>query len=603
MEIESQGRKGSGLKWLFRIMALGGCFVAAVKLLFVGFGADEEYQLVLAYRLAKGDMLFREVWDTLQTSAFYGQFLTWVFASVTHGTTGLLLFLRFCGILTQAFVAAVLYATLRKHVSGDSAFYVSVVYFVVFTKLLATPEFSNLQSWSLTLFLCFLWRAKDALEAGKKRGVYAWIVVSALCYCVAVLSSFCVILIPVIAVLLVRLGKKEEKGAVKWNLWFWGTCFVCGAAYLLMLLCVDGPDALMAGIRGILGGDDTHATGVLLSGNSKLPEYGKDLVIVALALAAALGLAWVISKAICAVRSKAGSKALHAADSKAEPKSLPVSDPRVLFLLVSLLTTLFLWLVMGFGYDGLKLYLPALALLGASACFNKKKKDEEMLVPLFGIWIGIGTFLNVLIISNVDLITNLTFLSGAAVWGLVLLVRSFEDGKNEDAARLVLFATLATVLFGSVYTLGSGPAGNNLAQLFRNRGKIQEGPAKGTYVSREIAGAYNENCRMMKGLVKEGSSVLLVTNFFHNESLTLLYMMNDVKISHYSVNSTMTYGDKLFEYWERFPDRKPQCIIINGDSCFYEDFLWTQKLLETYGEMEEIKVYNVTYYILPKNKK
>ncbi|MBP5265097.1 MAG: hypothetical protein J6X14_05845 [Lachnospiraceae bacterium] len=599
MEIESQGRKGSGLKWLFRIMALGGCFVAAVKLLFVGFGADEEYQLVLAYRLAKGDMLFREVWDTLQTSAFYGQFLTWVFASVTHGTTGLLLFLRFCGILTQAGVAAVLYATLRKHVSGNSAFYVSVVYFCVFTKLLATPEFSNLQSWSLTLLLCFLWRAKDALEAGKKRAVSAWIVASALCYCVAVLSSFCVILIPVIAVLLVRLGKKEERGALKWNLWFWGTCFVCGAAYLLMLLCVDGADALMAGIRGILGGDDTHATGVLLSGNSKLLEYGKDLVIVALALAAALGMARVISKAICAVRSKAG----HAADSKAEPKSLPVSDPRVLFLLVSLLTTLFLWLVMGFGYDGLKLYLPALALLGASACFNKKKKNEEMLIPLFGIWIGIGTFLNVLIISNVDLITNLTFLSGAAVWGLVLLVRSFEDGKNEAATRLVLFATLVTVLLGSVYTLGSGPAGNNLAQLFRNRGKIQEGPAKGTYVSREIAGAYNENCRMMKGLVKEGSSVLLVTNFFHNESLTLLYMMNDVKISHYSVNSTMTYGDKLFEYWERFPDRKPGCIIINGDSCFYEDFLWTQKLLETYGEMEEMKVYNVTYYILPKNKK
>ena len=577
--MESQKRKENGLKWLFRIMALGGCFVVAVKLLFVGFGADEEYQLVLAYRLAKGDMLFREVWDTLQTSAFYGQFLTWVFASVTHGTTGLLLFLRFCGILTQATVAAVLFVTLRKHVSGESAFYVSVVYFCAFTKLLATPEFSNLQSWSLTLLLCCLWRAKDALEAGKKKAVSVWIVASALCYCITVLSSFCVILIPVIAVLLVRLGKKEEKGTLRWNLWFWGTCAICGAAYLLMLLCVDGADALMAGIRGILGGDDTHATGVLLSGNSKLLAYGKDLVIVALALAAALGLAWVISR------------------------FLRVICPRVLFLLLSLLVPLFLWFVMGFGYDGLKLYFPALALLGVSTCFDKKKNDEEMLIPLFGIWIGIGAFLNVLIISNVDLITNLTFLSGAAVWGLVLLVRFFEDGKNEGATRLVLFATLVTVLIGSVYTLGSGPAGNNLVQLFRNRGKIQEGPAKGTYVSREIAGAYNENCRMMKGLVKEGSSVLLVTNFFHNESLTLLYMMNDVKISHYSVNSTMTYGDKLFEYWERFPDRKPECIIINGDSCFYEDFLWTQKLLETYGEMEETKVYNVSYYILPKNKK
>ena len=108
---------------------------------------------------------------------------------------------------------------------------------------------------------------------------------------------------------------------------------------------------------------------------------------------------------------------------------MPVSDPRVLFLLVSLLTTLFLWLVMGFGYDGLKLYLPALALLGASACFNKKKKDEEMLVPLFGIWIGIGTFLTTVI--DFILVAFVVFL---VVKGINAAKAKLEKKKEEAPA-------------------------------------------------------------------------------------------------------------------------------------------------------------------------
>ena len=100
--------------------------------------------------------------------------------------------------------------------------------------------------------------------------------------------------------------------------------------------------------------------------------------------------------------------------------------------------------------------------------------------------------------------------------------------------------------------------------------------------------------------IEEGSRILIVTNFFHNQSLTLLYMVNDSQISHYSVNSTMTYNEKLFEYWERFPDRKPDCIIINGDSCFQEDHQWAMELLKKYDPMEEFSWYSVQYFVRPE---
>ena len=76
------------VRWLLWLGVAGACLIATVKVIFVGFSADEEYQLLLTYRLATGDKLFREVWDTLQTSAFYGQMFTWIYLKIFHTTTG-----------------------------------------------------------------------------------------------------------------------------------------------------------------------------------------------------------------------------------------------------------------------------------------------------------------------------------------------------------------------------------------------------------------------------------------------------------------------------------------------------------------------------------
>ena len=75
MTISNGGQKTK----LIKLIILGICVAVSVKVLFVGFSADEEYHLVLCYRLAHGDTLLSEVWDTLQTSAFYGQLLIWIY--------------------------------------------------------------------------------------------------------------------------------------------------------------------------------------------------------------------------------------------------------------------------------------------------------------------------------------------------------------------------------------------------------------------------------------------------------------------------------------------------------------------------------------------
>ena len=110
----SVNTKNGKINILAVLLIAGICALVAARELFVGLSADEEYQLVLSYRLAHGDRLFAESWDTLQTSAFFGQLLMWLFLKVFKTTTGSLLFLRLCGILTQLAVSGYLFSTLKK---------------------------------------------------------------------------------------------------------------------------------------------------------------------------------------------------------------------------------------------------------------------------------------------------------------------------------------------------------------------------------------------------------------------------------------------------------------------------------------------------------
>ena len=603
------------VRWLLWLGVAGACLIATVKVIFVGFSADEEYQLLLTYRLAKGDRLFREVWDTLQTSAFYGQLFTWIYLKIFHTTTGLLLFLRLCGVATQGAVSLFLFLTLKKHLKMENALLLSATFFCTYAKLVAMPEFSNLQTWGLTVMLCLLWRVMDltceanhgassetqSAEAKEKprrtsgdtSKETVFLILAALFFCVAVLASACLILIPVVAVFLFRM---KQGGGVHRNLIFWETCLACGLAYVAGLLIMDGPSDLWFGIQGLLAGDDTHASGALLNGNVKAIEYLQEAGKVCAFLVVTLGIAvlasWILSHV------------------KKERNRLWMP----LWVGLAYGVTLFYWFVNKSGYEGMKLYYPVLAILGVFAYFWMR--GQAILLPaVYGILLGVGVFINVLCFSNVGLICNLTFLSTSALWGMVLLVAWLEtEGDKKGQSTQVIgvvgekgremavgfaLSFFAISVMGTALTLNYGPSGSTILDL-RSAGRMQEGPAKGTIVARQIANFYGVNEETFREVVKEGSRVLIVTSFFHNQSLTTMYMLNDAEISHYTVNSTPTYGDQLLSYWERYPERRPDCIIINGDSCPAEDYQWAMELIEGYGDMELRQIYSTYFYIKPE---
>lgn len=561
------------------------CLFVAAKVMLIGFSADEEYQLILTYRLAKGDMLFREVWDTLQTSAFYGQFFMWLYLKVAHTTTGCLLFLRFCGVVTQGCVSLFLFFTLKKHLKFNNALFLSAAFFCTYTKLVSMPEFSNMQTWSLVVMLCAIWRAKDAFESDKKKQGYLYLSAAALFFCAAVLSAACVILIPVIFILLLRM---QEKGGMKRNLLFWGICLFCGAVYVITLLAINGLDILLFGINGVLTGDDTHLGGVLLNGNQKWADYLQDAGIILAYMAVTLLIAVFISYVFFKITKKKNDFWMLA------------------WIMEAYAVTLYNWFAKKIGYEGLKLYIPVLSAIGIYVFFRHfhsvkdgQAQKASMLPAFYGIVIGIGVFANVLLISNVGVTWNITFLNTSALWGMVILVSCLE--KNDAPVKHCLMSGLfcLVMIAGTGLTLNAGPFGSTVFDVERV-GRMQEGPTKGVLVSNTVAHAYADNFKLFRELVKENSNVLIVTNFFHNQSLTPIYMLNGVNISHYTVNSTPTYSDKLYEYWEKYPERMPDCIVINGDSCLQDDYLWALDLISKYDEMVEVTLYSVRYFVRPE---
>lgn len=571
---------------IIKLIITVGCFLAAVKILHTGFSADEEYQLVLGYRIANGDRLFGEIWDTIQTSGFLTAGFLRLYMSITGSAVGSLLFVRLCGILIQAVTALLLYSTLRTVISENAAFVVGAFVFATFTKMIAMPDFSNMQMWFATIMICTLWKSCEYENGQNVRYQRIYLAVSAFMACLMVLSTACVIaVIPVI----LFLWMKDKPGRKRRLGWFVGTCCFVAVIYLAIVLKKVGFADFTENIGNILSGDRTHGSGVNILGENKLlANLVGALKILGYMVASAL-LAYGIGKL---VKYK-----------KKEVNLLCVTGG--VWIIISALFTLAEWTIFNKGFDGFKLYIPVIVAVGSTAAVvtlkkisadlatkssedenptqvvkgknaARKRRAEErcnqqtnqklklaLQLMLTGICVGFLAFINVLVISNVPIINNLAFLLPAVSWALaacVVRVEYMPSGSEiKYANALWIFVTLLAI-FATGYTMTSGGAGNNVLSV---SGIIRSGPAKGVITSRDVAYTYYTDYNEFESVVEPGTNVLMVTDFFQNTSVTSCMMLNNVNISHYSVNSTPTYSDKLYKYWSKYPKKEPDVIVVN----------------------------------------
>ena len=368
------------------------------------------------------------------------------------------------------------------------------------------------------------------------------------------------------------------------NLIFWATCLVTGSAYVIPLVLKYGISGLVTSMVNILNGDMTHASGANTMGESILISFIKNSIRISILLTMVFASSFVI----CLIVAKIKKSRITWAQVK-----LPA-------IIISGAYTLCQWLILRSGYDGLKLFIPTCIICALADCiivFHKKTSNRKAyLLPFIGLLISIGVFINVLTVSNVPMINNLSFLSTGVIWSLVILSLANNDSQNENLFATISVTAVAAVIFvGTLFTLPSGPAGNT---VFACNSRIEIGPAKNIYTSKKVASTYTEATNEFKKMVPAGSNVLIVSNSYENTLLNYCYLLNDVNISHYSVNSTPTFSQKLEEFWIEYPEKTPDVVIFNNSTYSSWEFDWIRIYTEyylTYNHRESLDVLDIYY--------
>lgn len=538
--------------------------LAALKMIFLAFGLDEEYQVVMAYRNAAGDRLFLDMWEPHQSSAFL---CTLLMKPYVHffGTTGLVIYLRVCGTLIHLGVSLFLYRVVKGIVPEEQAWLLSLIYFGTIPKQIMLPEFGIMQVWFYTLFCLFFIRFYR--DGGKR----VYLVLAALALVLNVLSyPSCLLLYPFAMLMLWRLSTG--------NRWcdmgiFTAVCVVCAGVYLSFLFRYTNPEELMKTLSLILNGDVTHS----LSPGGRLSRLLKDFLL--------LGGLWLLCRlsAIAVVHwRKLGKEAVCG-----------------ITMILTCIIQLIAWIPMNLGYESMQLYLAVPALEGMIACHGRSGKaghvtgeTEQSRTESLLKWCMAGALISliaVVYLTDLSLMQSIPHAMPAAFFGVILLSLASEQSEaqkwKKGGVYLVLVIWCFTAVIGKGYTLRGSSEYNN---VLRSGGIMKYGPAIGTISNYFISYVYNCDYEDWQREMQDGDRVMIVVDQINNLG-TIQYLFRDAEISHFSVVDPTAYDERLLKYWEMFPDKAPNVIIVD---CWYGQLMidpdsWIMQYIENdFGYVE-----------------
>lgn len=530
-------------KILFTIL-LAGSVIAALKLIFFDYTMDEEYQLMMGYRTLRGDSLFKEMWEPHQTSAFLCTILMWLYKTLTGTYTGILLYLRICTTLIQIGVSLCLYWVLRQLLERNYALLCALVYFNMVPKIIQIPDFSNMQLWFFTLtVLCliqyYLWKDRRNTDG-------AWLVFAAgICMALEVLAyPSCVILF-----LYFLLYMYRKSGAEKWRDMglFTGACAVSALVWLCLVLRNVGLEELLRNLKLLLSFDLTHEISGATQG--KIPSIFSNL----LGGCGFLVLTLVLSlPAIVLVRRKNPGW-----DRR---QCIPVFTTISVF--VSECIQFYLWTVKKSGYEVYQLHLLLLLLAGLLVWKQAGILRRYLAAGVIGTLLSLAA---VVYISDLEMFYALPHGVLGVLFCAVILALALREvlGKTSDKWIYFLLISLCLVsIFGKGYTLR---AGRNYNVVPDTESIMKCGPAVGIFSDYMNCYIYNCNYEDFGTYVNEDDVVLIVTNMV-TSSGTTPYMMAGAQVAHYSIVDPTAYDERLLTYWELYPEKFPNVIVVD---CWY----------------------------------
>lgn len=544
---------------IIKILCIVLSVFAALKMLFFGYGLDEEYQVVMSYRNAIGDTLLGSMWEPHQTSAFLCTLLMKPYLYFFHTTTGIVIYLRLWGTMIHLAISVYLYKIISGFIGEDYAFYLAMIYFNTIPKEIMLPEFGIMQVWFFTLLTLFL---ISYCVSGMRYSRY--LILAGVAMAGEVLSyPSCVILFPFFVIVIFQRSKEKRWKNIAI---FGGVCVVCGMAYLGMLLSHNTVSGLCDTVSYILNGDVTHSASVL----DKLVSAGKDILQLLLMI---VGIC-VFPLLILFFRFLYFRFGVDQEKKETSTKKRYIGKPKNLLLyvmvsaiLVSCMVEVFYWVVLDAGYETMQIHLVVIAVCGFVSAFVMKSGSRSLFMD--GMIGAVLSLIAVVYLTDLTLIDSLPQAMLAAFWGMILIIILLRE-KMQGQARPIIFLLLSvwclTAIFGKGYALRSGVNYNNVLE---SGGIMKYGPGAGTISSYMGAYVYNCDYEDWQQYMQDGDTVLIVVDQVMNLDTTQ-YLFKNVTISHYSVVNPTAYDERLLQYWELYPDKMPNVIIVD---CWYGELM------------------------------
>lgn len=544
MRLKFQNKKG------FLCLIWTGAVLVSIKSLFVDFGIDNGYAVATSYRHISGDHMFLEMWEPHQTSAFLVDCLMLIYRGFVPSLTGVAIFLQFMGVLLWIPVIIILHNELSKHIDRYISHLICALLFVFRAKQTVFPEFSNMQIGFSVLFFAFL--VKYICGQAKLRHL----ILAAVFLCLEIIS-YPTCMIAFVAAVGIILIYTEHK--VKDVLVFSGVCLALGTLYVGYFVWARGLSEFINVLRLLVEADLSHGD-VSMTFHQYLKVFLEGAVYIAGTLMIAATIHLCFRKRV-----------------------------RIAFLTVfgvSLLTTAGATLLCFIikkqsGYEWH--YCIVLVLLIVLGLFGYPfLTDVEKKIWISGMMISFSSFLAVVLLTNLPLMSTVAYLPLAAAVSMIPLSR-FRKGTFFTGA-ILLFVLLHRGLIVCGYSeLSQNSYVNEIESIVRT------GPALGIICDDNTSCIYRDNVADFQRFLKSDDTVFFMTNWIYDP---LVYVQAGIDVAISSTISSPTYGEKQIDYWRRYGYKTPTVIAISCyDGVFSLDrnayltmFEWVEEHYEWVGD-------------------
>lgn len=541
-------------KWniIFSCLLILSLIATATKL-FIGFDIDEAYAVVMPFRLLQQDRLFGDMWEVHQTSSFLPYLFIALFCRITGGVTYLVLYLRIVATVIHLLLSLWVYRVLKPYFEQYAALFFALVYYNFLPKWMMNLDFSMQQLWFMTISLVFLF------YGFRKRGKF-WYFLCGVALAFAVLAYPGMVLLYPVYLVIVWMKEKNKSGINNCLLVTAG----CAVTAVIFFACVLSRMSL---------GDFLHSIPMVFSDGSHQFTFATKFGLYAKQ--------WmeVLIQSVILVIPSAILTFLY---SRVTKTKMSLTAFCMLFTYISSGIVVVANLI-GLEWGPFRLQVRYLILfvlaflLYAGLKKKKSKHTTERNSWIFRLLLlpSIGMFAGILLASNVGPVSSASYLVLADMAFLMLYldaVRVEQEQKEETVAeRKGIWRFLkgdgiyrwAAVLFLVSLALCKGyyvrVTEYEPSNLLERRVSIEDGAAKGIWVSPQEFERISDNYDTIRNTVIEGQCVL----FMGTESLNNLtaYEAGAEFVSATTI-STPAFNEQWTTYFEQHSDKQPDVIFI-----------------------------------------